>query len=101
MDLRIIMILGALFGFIYAMRVKQSYARIITWTMIVAVSVAVTNIVQLKADGYYLFALTLVGVIVYGISYPDFSTLKKLVLISCGLLTVVPVALLLAQNPDP
>ena len=91
------MILGALFGFIYALRVKETYARIINWTMIVAIAITFAQVPQLKVDGYYLFAMSMLGVIVYGAS-GDFTNAKKIVLISCGLLSVIPLGVFLSMT---
>lgn len=99
MYLQVIMILGALFGFLYALRVKESYARIINWTMVVAVGVTFVQIPQVVIDGYYLFALTQVGVIVYALSRSDFSTTKKGVIGLTGLLSVLPMAFFLQISP--
>lgn len=93
------MLLGTLFGFIYALRVRETYARVINWTMVAAVGVTFITIPQVIIDGYYLFALTQLGVVVYGASRTDFSSFKKGVLIGYGLLAVVPAGILLAQAP--
>jgi hypothetical protein len=96
MYLQTIMILGALFGFIYALRLKETYSRVINWAMVVAVGISFTTIAELKVDGYYLFALTQLGVIVYGFSYPEFSNSKKITVIGSGLLSFIPMAVFLS-----
>ena len=96
--LRGIMILGALFGFIYALRLKELYSRILNWTMVVAVGITFIPVNELILDGYRLFALTLLGVVVYAFSGSNFSNAKKLVLAGCGILTLIPAAFMLSAE---
>lgn len=95
MYLQAIIILAALFGFIYALRLKETYSRILTWAMVVAVGMSFVPVSELILDGYYLFALTQLGVIVYGVSNTEFSNAKKTTIISSGLLSFIPLALFL------
>lgn len=90
MILKIIMILGALFGFIHALKIKGFYTRVINWSMVVAVGATFTQVPIIIQDAYYLFALTQLGVIIYGISGSDFSVEKKSVVTASGVLSLIP-----------
>ncbi|MBK9191318.1 MAG: hypothetical protein IPM77_07285 [Crocinitomicaceae bacterium] len=87
------MILGALFGFIHALKIKGFYSRVLNWSMVVAVGATFTQIPIVVQDAYYLFALTQLGVIIYGISGSDFSAEKKSVVAGSGVLSLIPVLL--------
>jgi hypothetical protein len=95
MILQLIMILGALFGFIHALKIKGFYSRVLNWTMVLAVGATFTKIPIVVQDAYYLFGLTQLGVIIYGISGSDFSLNKKVFIAASGALSLIPLLLFL------
>lgn len=86
------MILATLFGFIYAFKITAVYAKVITWASVVAVSVMLIGNERISIDGYYLFGLVQIGILVYSASDFEFSSLKKAVLTSSAICTLVPLA---------
>ncbi len=100
MILQLIMLFGATFALLYAFKVKNTYARFLNWSMVIAVGVTFFPVIILKGDGYYLLALAQLGAIVYSLAYTDFSKLKKWTLFSSGLLSLIPMTLLLTSNSD-
>lgn len=94
-DPRIFMVLGALFGFFYAFKIKGTYSRVITWTSIVAIGVMMIPKKEIAIDGYYLFTITQIGIIIYAFSDDTFSTLKKIVLVVSAIATFTTMSLFL------
>ena len=86
--MQLIMLLGTVFGLFQAIRVKNTWAKAITWTMVIAVGLTFVPQPVVKYDAYYLYLLTQVAVIVYAFSMLGFSTLKKTCLIISGLMTL-------------
>jgi hypothetical protein len=98
-DPRIFMVLGALFGFFHAFKIKGTYSRIITWASIVAIGVMMINKAEIAIDGYYLFTIVQIGIIIYAFSDDTYSQLKKILLVISAAATLLPMLLFLGQNP--
>lgn len=98
MILKAIMVLATGFALIYALRVKETYARILNWTMVIAIAITFIQIPQIISDGYYLYALTQLATVVYGLSNSTFTPLKKITLVATGLLCVVPTGMFLSGS---
>lgn len=99
MDLRIIMILGGLFGFIYALRLKETYSRILTWVTVASIGISFVPVDFVVSDAYYLFTLCAAGVVVYSLAFSAFTPLKKAVLLIVGVGSLVPAIFLLGELP--
>lgn len=96
-DPRIFMVLGALFAFFHVLKIKKPYSRLITWTCIGAVAVMMISVSEIAIDGYYLFAIVQLGIVMYAFSDDQFSTLKKIVLVTSAVCTFVPMILFLGK----
>jgi len=101
MDLRLLIVLGALFGLIYSFKVNNKFAKILNWVMVVAIGVSLIPVAEVAIDGYYLFAITQVGLLIYTFSYVDFTPLKKLVLATIAIFSCLPLILVLYQVSFP
>ena len=98
-DPRIIMVLGALFGFLHAFKIKGTYTRVITWASIVAIGVMMISKIEIAIDGFYLFTIVQIGIIIYTFSDDTFSQLKKTLLVVSAAATLLPMILFLGLNP--
>jgi hypothetical protein len=98
-DPRIFMVLGALFGFFHVLKMKGIYSRVISWASIVAIAVMMIQKSEIAIDGYYLFTITQIGIIIYAFSDDTFSPLKKIVLVVSAVTTFIPMALFLGLSP--
>lgn len=94
-DPRIFMILGALFGFFHVLKMKGTYSRVISWACIVAIGVMMIPKKEIAIDGYYLFTITQIGIIIYAFSDDTFSLLKKILLVVSAVATFVTMSLFL------
>jgi len=88
MDLRIIIILAGVFGLIYLFKITNNFARIITGLMVVAIAISFVRVPEIAIDGYYLFAITQLLIIIYAFSYEDFSTNKKITVATIAFLVL-------------
>jgi len=95
MDLRIIIILAGVFGLIYLFKITNNFARIITGLMVVAIAISFVRVPEIAIDGYYLFAITQLLIIIYAFSYEDFSTNKKITVATIAFLGLASIVLLL------
>ena len=93
----IIIILSGLFGLIYGFKLTNKFARVINWVMVAAIAISFVPSVPVKIDGYYLFALTHLLVIVYAFSNEDFTLQKKIFLTTIAVLSVAPILFFLGS----
>jgi len=92
-----LIILSGLFGLIYGFKITNKFAKVINWIMVVAIAVSFIPIPNVKIDGFYLFALTHLLVIVYAVSHEHFTQEKKLLLAAISLLSVAPILIFLGE----
>lgn len=93
MDLRIIVVLAALFGLIYIFKVKNRFARIITGAGVISIGISLIPIPAIAIDGFYIFFAFHVGAIIYALSYDEFSNEKKIVLSTVAVFSALPATL--------
>ncbi|MBK7128688.1 MAG: hypothetical protein IPM74_01740 [Crocinitomicaceae bacterium] len=86
--MQLIMLLGTVFGLFQALRLKNTWSKAINWTMVIAVGLTFVPHPVVKYDAYYLYILTQFAVLVYAFSMLGFSILKKICLITSGLMTL-------------
>jgi len=93
----ILIILSGLFGLIYGFKITNKFARIINWVMVIAIGISFASNPYVKVDGFYLFALMHLLIIVYAVSYENFSLQKKLLLAGISLCSVAPIIFFLGS----
>lgn len=94
-----LIILSGLFGLIYGFKITNKFAKVINWVMVVAIAISFIPNPNVKIDGFYLFALTHLLVIVYAVSHEDFTQQKKLLLAGISILSVAPILIFLGAVP--
>lgn len=92
-----LIILSGLFGLIYGFKLTNKFARVINWVMVAAIAISFVPNANVKIDGFYLFALTHLLIIVYAVSYEEFSQQKKILLIAMAVLSVAPILFFLGS----
>lgn len=77
----ILIILAGLFALIQVFRVKDTFSRVINGVFAVALGVTMIPVPAVAIDGYYLFLIGCLLVILYTFSDNSFGTVKKSLLI--------------------
>ena len=78
------MVLAGIFALIQAIRVKDTFARVINIVLVVSIAVSMIPQPQVAVDGYYLYIIGCLLVILYAFSDSSFSNVKKTMLIGMG-----------------
>lgn len=99
MDPRLILVVGVLFAFVKNLKSKSQYAKIIGWVSIVAVVMILFPIYFVAVDGHYLLILTLISAVIYAFGFPNFSTIKKVIISGSAIITSIPITLFLFEHP--
>lgn len=95
----ILMILAGIFALIQAIRIKDTFARIINAVMAVSVGVSVIPIPQVAIDGHYLYVIGCLLVVLYAFSDSSFNNQKKAILIGMGAIQLASHLFWLMQFP--
>jgi hypothetical protein len=97
--LLILIVMAGVFGLVYPFYIKNKFARAVSWTFCAAVGLSLIPIPEISFDGYYLFIISYVLVIIYAFSQEDFSTPKKGLLATLGGLGLLPLLLFISGRP--
>lgn len=95
----VLILLAGVFALISIFRVKDTFARIINGTFVVAIGVSFVTIKEIAIDGYYLFLIGCVLVILYAFSDSSFSNQKKGIIIAMGAAQLVGMVFYLGSFP--
>lgn len=95
----ILIILAAVFAIIQVFRVKDTFARIINGVLGVAIGVSLIPIPQVAIDGYYLFIIGCLLVILYAFQDSSFTNLKKGLLVGMGALQMIAMIFFIMRWP--
>lgn len=95
----ILMILAGVFALVQAIRIKDTFARIINAVMAVSVGVSIIPIAQVAIDGHYLYVIGCLLVVLYAFSDSSFTIQKKIILIGMGLIQMTSHLFWLMQFP--
>lgn len=94
-----LIISAGIFAFIQIFRIKDTFARVINGILAASIGVSFIPVPEIAIDGYYLFAIGCLLVILYAFSDSDFTSLKKGILISMGGIQLLGMAFLLGKYP--
>ena len=81
----VLILLAGVFSLVHIFKAKDRFAKIINAAFVVAIGVSFVPIPEIAIDGYYLFAIASIMVVLYAFSDSSFSNSKKGVLIGSGL----------------
>lgn len=95
----ILIVLSGLFALIQVFRIKDTFARVINGVFAVAIGVSFIPVPQVAIDGYYLFVIACLLVVLYPFQDSSFSQQKRLFIASMGGIQMIATVFFVAQWP--
>jgi hypothetical protein len=95
----VLILLAGIFSLVHIFKAKDKFAKVINGTFVAAIGVSFIPIPQIAIDGYYLFAIGCVLVILYAFSDGSFTIQKKGLLIGSGLAQLTGIVFFLGKYP--
>lgn len=91
--------LAALFSLVQAIRIKDKFSRIINVIMVIAVGVSLVPNPHIAIDGYYLYMIACLLVILYSFNDSSFDWIKRSILIVMGIIPLLATLFWLQKWP--
>jgi hypothetical protein len=95
----VLILLSGVFSLIHIFKAKDKFAKVINATFVASIGVSFIPQPQVAIDGYYLFAIGCIMVVLYAFSDGNFSNNKKIVLIGSGLAQMIGTLFFVGRFP--
>lgn len=99
MEILIIILISGVFALLQIFKIKDRFSQAIHGLFVVSIALSFVEMPAVRMDGFYLFGMTLVGVVIYALHNTEFHLKKRILLSAMAIIQLVGIVFILSLWP--